>query len=440
MEGIETLEEKTGAKGSFVEVSSRKVPKEVTENSSDSYFDGSLLGLLAFSYFYATITVITAGLLSAWGKCLLNEYIYNHTVISGKRLKFEGSGKDLFPRMFKWDFFKLITFNIYSIWVPTRYKEWEVSKLHFEDEKLVEGDSYFTGTVGAYFGINLLYWLITTVSFGLLEPIAYVIRLKWELNHTIINKKVVVFRGSAGAYFGKRILWTLLSMVTFGIYGLWFKINTLKWQFSNTFLLRKGEKDGNIPENVSVDSNGASIPVQSKKGVSKPVLFAVLGVVAIIFIIIIINIITLFGDAKPEIEEEIRNVAVETNNYIKQYGVPYADDGLDKGFPYKNIKKLHIDALDNFRKSGGKGWTEYYDSYEKEDYYTGEYNNDIYIELVLRKKSTICKVVVSTRYDEPNVKCNSVKGFFAERLNINGGTGFSNAKSLSDTYESNYMY
>ena len=131
---VEIIEEKTSTNNSFVEVSSIEVPKERVEAQGESYFDGSLLGLLAFSYFYATISVISFGLLSAWGKCLLNEYIYNHTVISGKRLKFEGNGKDLFPYMFKWDFFKLITFNIYSIWEPTRYKEWEVSKLHFEDE------------------------------------------------------------------------------------------------------------------------------------------------------------------------------------------------------------------------------------------------------------------------------------------------------------------
>ena len=49
--------------------------------------------------------------------------------------------------------------------------------------------------------------------------------------------------------------------------------------------------------------------------------------------------------------------------------------------------------------------------------------------MILRKKSTVCKVVISSRYDEPNVKCNSFKNFWAERLNINGGNGFSNSKS-----------
>ena len=438
MEEIETLE-KSSTSNSFVEVSSIEVPKEETEKpTTESYFDGSLLGLLAFTYFYATITVLTAGLLSAWGKCLLNEYIYNHTVICGKRLKFEGTGRDLFPKMFKWDIFKIITFNIYSIWQPARYKEWEVSKLHFEDEKLVEGSSYFTGGVLEYFGIRLLCYLITAVSFGLLEPIAYVIRLKWELNHTVINNKVVVFRGSSLTYLGKRILWTLLSLVTFGIYGFWIHINTLKWQFSNTFLLRKNDSDAKeVNEKVSQSVSAAS--TKSKKGVSKPVLFAILGVVAIGLIILIINIISVLGPSKPEYEQEIYNVAVQANNYIKQTNGAFIDSDMKKGIPYKNIKKLHIEALDNFKKSGGKGWTEYYDNYANYDYYTGQPYQEVYVEMVLRKKSTVCKVVISTRYDEPSVKCNSFTGFWSERLNINGGNGFSNSKSIS-TYESYYGY
>ena len=86
MENIveETIEKKSSTNNSFVEVNSKEIPKEKTENSAESYFDGNILELLAFTYFYATITVLTAGLLSAWGKCLLNKYIYNHTVISGK--------------------------------------------------------------------------------------------------------------------------------------------------------------------------------------------------------------------------------------------------------------------------------------------------------------------------------------------------------------------
>ena len=440
MEEVETLVEEKTTNNSFVEVSSRDVSKVRTDNGAESYFDGNILELLAFTYFYATITVLTAGLLSAWGKCLLNKYIYNHTVISGKRLKFEGSGEDLFPKMFIWDFFKLITLNIYSIWQPARYKEWEVSKLHFEDEKLVEGSSYFTGSVGAYFGIRMLCYLITTVSFGLLQPVAYIVRLKWELEHTIINNKVVVFRGSAAAFFFKKLLWTLLSLVTFGVYGFWIQINTLRWQFSNTFLLRKNDSDAkekNAKVNESVSAVNTS--TKAKKGISKPVLFVIFGVVAVVFIILIVNIVTLFQDSNPEIEAEINNVAVQANDYIKQNGIDSADENMNSGFPYKNIKKLHIEALDNFKKSGGIGWTETYRVRIEYDYYTNNPYKYIYIQMILRKKSTVCSVEIGSNYDEPRVECNSFKNFWSERLNINGGNGFSNSKSLP-TYESYYEY
>lgn len=442
MENIveETIEKKSSTNNSFVEVSSIDIPKEKVEHNTESYFDGNLLELLAFTYFYACITALTMGVCSAWGKSLLNKYIYNHTVISGKRLKFEGKGEDLFPRMFKWDIFNMITFGIYSIWQPTRYKQWEVAQLHFEDEKLVEGSSYFTGSVWGYFGIRMLCYLITTVSFGLLQPVAYIIRLKWELEHTIVNNKVVVFRGSTAAFFGKKLLWTLLSVVTFGIYGFWIHINTLRWQFSNTFLLRKNDSDAKEKnEKVNESVSTASASAKSKKGISKPVLFVILGVVAIGLIVLLVNVISLFQDSNPEIENEIYNVAVQANNSIKQNGVAFVDSGMDKGFPYKNIKKLHIESLDNFKKSGGIGWTEEYRVREEYDYYSGLSDQYIYIKMILRKKSTVCSVEIGNNYDQPRVECNSFKAFWADRLNINGGNGFSNKSE--PTYENyNSLY
>lgn len=426
---VETIEEKKSSNNSFVEVSSIDIQKETVEHSTESYFDGKLLSLLAFSYFYATITVLTAGLLSAWGKCLLNKYIYNHTVISGKRLRFEGTGEDLFPKMFKWDFFRLITFNIYSIWQPTRYKEWEVSKLHFEDEKLVEGSSYFTGSVLGYFGIRLLCNLITIASFGILQPVAYVIRLKWELEHTIINNKVVVFRGSMGQYFVKRILWTLLSAVTFGIYGFWFHINTLKWQFSNTFLLRKNEKGAKeLSESTNLTSSSAS--VKSGKKPNKFVILGVVGVVAIIFIVLLVNIISFFGPKNEAAEQDIITTANEASQELKTIGLLNADENLGTGSMIKSIKKLHMNALDNYRRNGGKGLVESVSNSPEIPYYS--------LRLLLIKKSTAC-IVDITNTNDPYIDCDSVTNIFLERLNIKSrDNNYGNSKYIEEYDESYY--
>ena len=64
------------------------------------------------------------------------EYVFNHTVYNGKRLKFEGKGTDLFIQRFKWILFTIITLGIYSLWIPLNQEKWTVSNIHFEDEEL----------------------------------------------------------------------------------------------------------------------------------------------------------------------------------------------------------------------------------------------------------------------------------------------------------------
>ena len=125
------------------------------------------------------------------------------------------------------------------------------------------------------------------------------------------------------------------------------------------FLLRKGDKDGNVVsvKNInSVSSQGN----KAKKGVNKPVLFVIIGAVAVVLIILLVNLISLLKPLNYEYENEINEVLISTNDYVKNNGVVYADENINKGIPFKNIKKLHIEPLNNFIKDGGKGWIEEY--------------------------------------------------------------------------------
>ena len=62
----------------FVLVDSKKDtgPRVNTESKTNSYFDGTLLELLAYSYLCDFITIFSVGVLRSWGVCLLNKYIY----------------------------------------------------------------------------------------------------------------------------------------------------------------------------------------------------------------------------------------------------------------------------------------------------------------------------------------------------------------------------
>ena len=417
---IKSSSENKKSNNEFEEVESMPIdkgPKVNTESNTESYFDGSMLELMAYSYLCGFITAITAGVARPWGLCILNNYIYSHTVISGKRLKFEGKADDLFANCFKWNIFKIITLGIYSIWSPTRYKEWEVSKLHFEDEKLIEGDSYFTGSVGSYFLVILLTRLLTIISFGLLSPVSHVIRLKWELEHTVVNRKVVIFNGSAGEFFIKKIGWLLLGAITFGIYTLWIPAKTLRWQVSNTFLLRKGSNLNNASSSGNVTINASN--VKENKKTNKIALFTVLGIVLIIVIILIVKIASIFRPMDSVIEEEMRS----TINLAKTEFTTITENPLEGS--NKNIgkvKKLNLNSLNEFVENGGKGYySDFYLDYIDYDEYGNiyDYRSRLYAstDITLIKKSTICTGRINTYIsDETKIECMSIKDYLQSKI------------------------
>lgn len=208
---------------------------------TDSYFDGGLLELIGWRLLAFIIICVTLGIATPWAKCMLYNYQFKHTVYNGKRLKFEGTGGDLFVNIFKWVFLSIITLGIYAIFVPVKKAKWVVSNLHFEDEDYISGDSYFDGNTLQLIGVNLLTIILTVFSFGLLAPFALCFKLRWINKHSVINRKRLVFAGSALSLWGYYILWSLLTIVTFGIFGLWLPIVELKWQTKNIHIRTVGE-------------------------------------------------------------------------------------------------------------------------------------------------------------------------------------------------------
>lgn len=213
------------------------------EIRTDSYFDGGLIELIGWNILSFLISVITLGIGAPWGKCMLYSYQMKHTVYNGKRLKFEGTGGDLFVNMFKWILLTIITFGIYAFFIPVRKTKWVISNIHFEDEDFVRNESFFDGKTIQLIGINLLCSILNTISFGLLCPFTICLKMKWINKHTVINKKKIAFSGKALSLFGKYILWCFLTIITFGIYGLWLPIKMLKWQTKNTHIKVVGETE-----------------------------------------------------------------------------------------------------------------------------------------------------------------------------------------------------
>lgn len=213
------------------------------QERTDSYFDGGLLELIGWRLLAGLITGITLGIAGPWGQCMLYSYQIKHTVYNGKRLKFDGKGGDLFVNMFKWVLLTIITFGIYALFIPVKKTKWVISNIHFEDEELIENESFFDGKTIQLIGVNLLCNFLNEISLGLLYPFTVCFKLRWLNKHTVINTKKIVFDGTAISLFGKYILWCFLTIITFSIYGWWLAIKMIKWQTKNTHIKAVGETE-----------------------------------------------------------------------------------------------------------------------------------------------------------------------------------------------------
>lgn len=94
--------------------------------------------------------------------------------------------------------------------------------------------SYFDGGVLELIGIKFLMIIFTALTFGLCFPIAIVFFFKWEIKHTVIEGKRLIFDGKAGDLFVKWLIWSLLTIITLGIYGFWVPIKLNKWKVMHT--------------------------------------------------------------------------------------------------------------------------------------------------------------------------------------------------------------
>jgi len=97
----------------------------------ESYFDGGLLQLIGWKILGALITLLRFGICYPWALCMLYSWETKHTVINGKRLKFNGTAVGLFGNWIKWWILTLITCGIYSFWLNIALKKWKIKHTEF---------------------------------------------------------------------------------------------------------------------------------------------------------------------------------------------------------------------------------------------------------------------------------------------------------------------
>ena len=94
-------------------------------------FDGKarnyfFVGLAAF-----LISTLTLGIAFPWAVVMIQRWKASHTIIEGRRLRFYGSGGELFGKYIVWWFLTIITLGIYSIAVYPRFVKWITERTDF---------------------------------------------------------------------------------------------------------------------------------------------------------------------------------------------------------------------------------------------------------------------------------------------------------------------
>lgn len=189
--------------------------------TGESYFDGNGFGFLGWGLLGVLVTICTLFLCAPLAFVWIYHYETNHTVISGRRLHFEGKAMSLFGHWIKWLLLTVITCGIYSFWLQKRLKQWKAKNTSVEgmiEDYKKEGD--YTGSVIGFplycFGLLLL----TIITLGIFAPWRVAKIARYEAVHTSYHGLHMAFDGSGGSYFLTWLKAVLLSLITCGIYTL----------------------------------------------------------------------------------------------------------------------------------------------------------------------------------------------------------------------------
>lgn len=207
--------------------------KKKTYAEDASFFDGTAIQLVGRFLLAWLLSFITCGIATPWIICMFKRWEIEHTVINGRRLKFNGRGGKLFWRIVLWNFLSIITFGIFSLWYGVKLQKWVVKNTSFADDTTNE-ESVFTGSGWGWIGHSLLIGL-SVFTLGIAAPFAEVLFIRWMTKNTVINGTKLTFKGTGGKLFVKYLVAALLTPITFGIYDIFFPIKYNEWKYSCTF-------------------------------------------------------------------------------------------------------------------------------------------------------------------------------------------------------------
>lgn len=116
------------------------------EEDNNSYFDGNIWGFIGTNIL-AGLVVIVPFVGFAWSIIIRTKWEMRHTVTDSRRLIFVGTVGSLFLKYLLWGFLTVITFGIFSFFIPVKQMRWEAENTIDNEnttEELIKQSEYRT--------------------------------------------------------------------------------------------------------------------------------------------------------------------------------------------------------------------------------------------------------------------------------------------------------
>ena len=218
------------------------------------------------------LTIITLGIYGFWFYVNMFKFFVENSdakTPDGRPVKvtFTGTGGQLFLDAFVGLLLTIVTLGIYFPWFVCKIIGFFCNNTTISVDGSQTAKLRFTGTGGELFGIFIVGFILTIITFGIYRSWYKVKKLKFLYGNTEVltqsgSRFRINFNGTGGELFVINVLGIILSIITCGIYSFWLIVNLIRFRTDHLEVVESSS--------LSSSANGGDDPpVQSSKSSDK---------------------------------------------------------------------------------------------------------------------------------------------------------------------------
>lgn len=205
-------------------------------------FDGSGGELFRRLFFRGALTALTMGAYFPWFFAEGNRAVYERAVLRTEQgdlqFSFTAKGGELAPLLLKGGILSAITLGLYGPFFFVQLQKFLMDHTLLLREGRAIGKCTFTGTGGELAREAAVGGLLLVVTAGLYGPWFHVRFSRFLAKHTKIVTEQGIYEGhftaTGGQFLRAMAPGALLSLLTFGVYGFWMMADVLRLQLGHT--------------------------------------------------------------------------------------------------------------------------------------------------------------------------------------------------------------